>query len=703
MLKDLDLKIVYDSSEYNLVKDLMVPLLENSIKYDRGVGFFTSGWIKLAGVGLNSFAENQGVARIVMSPILSERDWEAMVKGKKAQKDLVLMKSLMKATIDIEKTLSEDPLNALSWLIADEVLDIKFAIPKGRLSGGDFHDKFAIFEDSDGDRVAIHGSYNDSVHGTLNGESFSVFKSWEEGQVPYVDNHYKRFLSFWSKENSLFDVYEIPEAVREKIIELRIKERPYNRSFTTKNVNLKQEIVLRDYQKEAISKWEENNYKGIFEMATGTGKTITALSCASKVFEEKGKIALIVLCPYLHLMEQWKKEMLKFGFNPVLCASSNNRWRSDVSLRIQDFNLGNRKNISIIATHATASLQNFQDVISSIKEDPKVLICDEVHGLGSPSSQSALLEGVEFRLGLSATPQRWYDAHGTKRLMDYFRGICFSLPIEKAIGTFLVPYSYQPHIVELSEEEFEEYCKLSSSIGKAFHLDKDIRDNTFLQSLLRKRTNLINNAENKESILRKVLLQDLQKAKNDKEPFCHTLFYCPAGKHNEILKIVSDMGISAREFVYTVSVKDRVEILRQFNKGNLQALVAIKCLDEGVDIPATKLAYIIASTTNPREFVQRRGRILRKSKGKEEAIIHDFIVVPPLGEPNKNSEEKVAILKREMPRFAEFASVASNEFEAKNVVKNILREFDVLYLMSMKPWEIYAENSRELLDMEEEV
>jgi hypothetical protein len=439
MLTQLNLKAVYDSSECDIASDLIVPLLKKSIRYDRGVGFFSSNWLRLVSKGLVDFADNSGIARLVMSPIISENDWKAIKKGDEAKKDVILYQLLMDSIKNLKQELEEHPLNALSWLIADGLVTIKFAIPKGRLDGGDFHDKFAIFEDVEGNKVAIHGSFNDTMHASLNGESFSVFKSWEFAQNDYVVTHDKRFLSLWENKNDMFDIFDIPEAVKEEIIRLRLGERPYkqpNRTLGTANKSncilheVSSSIVLRDYQKEAMLNWKSANYYGIFEMATGTGKTITSIACANELFSQSKRIALIVFVPYIHLVEQWERELGKFAFSPVLCSSEHGDWQQNLNLRIQDYNLGFRKVLCCITTHQTAATENFRGIINKIKLEPKIGIYDEVHGLGAPLLRKALLESIKYRIGLSATPQRWYDQGGTRVLMDYFKGVCFSFPLE---------------------------------------------------------------------------------------------------------------------------------------------------------------------------------------------------------------------------------------------------------------------------------
>ena len=228
MLRELDLLPVYDSSEKDIVRDLMVPLLKNSNQYYRGVGFFTSGWLRLAAEGLVNLVENGGIARFVVSPILEPDDWDALQRGQSAKQDEQLRAVLQRGIDELAGALENDTRNCLAWLVADRVLDFRFAIPRERTAPGDYHDKVGVAFDAAGDEVAFHGSFNDTFKGSLNGEAFSVFKSWEEGQRPYVERHKARLLSLWEGGNSQFAVRKIPDAIREQFIRLRTsKERPY--------------------------------------------------------------------------------------------------------------------------------------------------------------------------------------------------------------------------------------------------------------------------------------------------------------------------------------------------------------------------------------------------------------------------------------------------------------------------------------------
>ena len=230
-----------------------------------------------------------------------------------------------------------------------------------------------------------------------------------------------------------------------------------------------------------------------------------------------------------------------------------------------------------------------------------------------------------------------------------------------------------------------------SESSKTGDKDKRFKGREKLQSLLRKRALIVSNAVNKKKALSEIINEQILNGTEKK----YTLFYCPPGKHSEYLSLIANLGIRAREFVYDVSESQRASILETFSSGDIEAIVAIKCLDEGVDVPVTRTAYILASTTNPREFIQRRGRILRKYDGKREAIIHDFVVIPPQDDEfmGKKIEYKKSILKREMPRFAEFAISAKNHFESREKVWHVLDKYNLLHLLDLKPWEIYKESN----------
>lgn len=693
MLKDLNLQPVYDSEHYDLISDLQVPLLQQSKDYLRGVGFFTSGWLKLAAQGMSALVTGNGTARIVLSPILDQADWEALKFGETAKNDAVLKEILSRNIDDLAKTLENDTRNALSWMVADGFLEFRFALPRDRASAGDYHDKVGVFSDGNGERVAIHGSLNDSIKASFNGEAFSVFKSWEDGQLPYVEMHRTRLEALWNNQNKQFSVYRIPEAIREQFIKLRTSpDRPYLRSASQEACASSPfcSVKLHGYQNTAIEEWRLAGCRGVFEMATGTGKTITSLAAATSVYQEQGRLALVILVPYLHLLEQWERNCRQFGFDPILCSGEHNRWQIDVKSAIQDFNIGSKSHICILAVHKTAAMEKFASATRRLPATNTLLIGDEAHGLGASNLRKALIDNTGMRLGLSATPRRWFDDEGTEVIFNYFGATCFEYTLDQAIGKFLTPYEYYPQLVSLTGVELDSYEEITQKVvALSSSVKRDPEKRERMKRLLLQRARIISSASQKLPVLLQLLRNQIKDHKQRGEELNGILIYCAAGEHREALQAVSGLGLRCREFVHEVSLSGRVRLLGEFDSGDIQVLVAIKCLDEGVDVPSTKTAFILASSTNPREFVQRRGRILRMAKGKERAIIYDFIVVPPPDRLALRISADVAILKREMPRFVEFASSATNQFNARSVVRDILNKFEMLNLLDEKPWDVY--------------
>lgn len=693
MLRDLQLLPVYDSELYDLINDLQVPLLCHSKDYLRGVGYFTSGWLRLAAQGMAAFVAGGGRARIVVSPNLEQADWDALQFGESAKKDVLFKEVLARNIDDLQLTLEHDTRNALAWMVADGHLEFRFALPRDRASAGDYHDKIGIFTDMESDQVAIHGSLNDSVKASLNGEAFSVFKSWDEGQAPYVVMHKTRLEALWNNQNKQFEVYRIPDAIREKLIKLRISSNPpYTRPILLQVNEIAPHcpFTLHDYQHNAIKEWFNANCRGVFEMATGTGKTITSLAAAVSAYQEHGRLAVLILVPYLHLLDQWAQSCRQFGFDPILCSGEHGRWQIEVKSAIQDFNIDVKKYICILAVHKTAAMERFAAAICRIPAKDTLLIGDEAHGLGATHLRNALTENAFLRLGLSATPKRWFDDEGTNAIFRYFGPTCFEYSLDEAIGQFLTPYEYFPQLVSLTDDEAELYKELTQKIiniaSKAEH-DYEIRQR--IKKLLLQRSKIISSAQQKLPVLIDLLRRMQETSRQKSEEPNGILVYCAPGNHKEVLQAVAALGLRCHEFVHDVSLSDREKLLSQFGNGEIQVLVAIKCLDEGVDVPSTKTAFILASSTNPREFVQRRGRILRKSKGKDRAFVYDFLIVPPPERLAMKRRVDVSILQREMPRFAEFASSAMNQFGARSVVREILNQFELLNLLDEKPWDVY--------------
>lgn len=445
-------------------------------------------------------------------------------------------------------------------------------------------------------------------------------------------------------------------------------------------------INLRPYQIEAIQSFEQNDYVGILDMATGTGKTITSIAATSKYHDEHGKIFLVIIVPYLHLIDQWFAELNRVGWKDYIRISGSKKdWMAKIDKEIWNYNYGINDKVLIIGSYRSMAKKEFRDRIKNVKGN-SFLIADECHYAGQSAFREHSLITFDARLGLSATPRRWWDEEGTREVNRLFGKVVFEFSLQDAIAAgFLTPYNYNPIVVSLTDEEYSIYADLTIKISKMIAQKKLTKEEKeILKNLILKRARIIQNAEGKLDIFYNLILeqQDLK----------YTLVYCGVGQVDKIVRGLADRGIATHRFNWEVSQKDRKKVLDRFENGDIQVLVAVKCLDEGVDIPATREAYFLASTTNPREFVQRRGRILRKSKEKRDAKVNDFIVLPSnFGDYTilKN------IAQKELPRFAEFSSFAENEFQSRTKISGYLEPYHLEYLMNILPWEMYEMNKIE--------
>ena len=677
---------VLNTSDADIIEDFFVPALSNSTRYDRGVGFFSAAWLRLAAEGMAVFATNGGRARWVTSPILSREDWLAMQHGEAARHDVILRQVLEQNVDDLEKTLKQDTLSALAWLIADGILEFKLALPRNKLAGGEFHDKFGVFHDDEGNRISFNGSYNESEQGTRNYESIKIFCSWESAFTALVDDDTQRFQRLWNNYDPNVQVYDLPDAVRARILKLRTHERPYpepdwmnldqlKRAENTINASVARlrvppEIMLRDYQIEAIDAWFEHNSQGLFEMATGAGKTITSLAGMARLFEQKRQLAVIIAVPYQHLVDQWHSTAQMFGIQPILAYQKKSSWLNPLYQHVLEFNRADRDVISVITTHTTFIDEDFQKTIGRLT-GPALLIADEVHHLGAERSRTQLPTNVQHRLALSATPDRWFDDIGTQALRDYFGETVYQFTLDDAIvHSILVPYSYYPQLVELTDEELDEYQALSEKIARLINTDDDEMQEA-LKMLLIKRSKLLNNAEEKLPVLKDLVEQ--------MGNLHHALFYCSPNQIDAVSQLLGwDLGLLIGRFTAQETNDERQQLLADFDQQVLQALVAMKCLDEGVDVPSTQVAFILASSSNPREFIQRRGRILRRAEGKSEAAVYDLITIPPqtwTSQAEINAER--SIIEHELKRFMEFANSARNKHQALDVIWDIAARYGI--------------------------
>jgi DNA phosphorothioation system restriction enzyme len=701
-LKDLTIQEEYRSDCSNSIADFYIPCLEQATLYQRAVGFFSSTSLALAAKGLTALIRSGGKMQLIASPNLSKEDSEAIETGLQ-QKEFVIDRIIQK---DIEQQFEEivkDRLACLSWLLAKGLLEIKLAVPKNLKRCSIYHEKLGIFRDNKENFVCFTGSANESSSALIgNFECIDVFCSWEPGIGRRAWRKAENFQKLWENNTNNLEVIEFPEAARRSLLKF-CPDRPptwepglpTTRRSTTYNVkplkyshmkpsreeilNIPRDLTLGPHQQQAIREWFSNSERGILEMATGSGKTITALAAATILYQHKCKrgdypLFILMVCPYLHLIDQWIQEAKRFGLDPLPCAISRTRWQSELSVRIYNSTAGIRSLSSIITTNSTFASEVFQHQISKASGQ-FLLIVDEVHNLGAEQLRNCLPNNANYRLGLSATPERWFDPTGTEALTNYFGSTLAHYTLADALKDgVLCQYSYHPQLIELNDDEFDRYYELTVKIARILGKTNDPSDrpSTALEALLIQRSRLIATAQGKIEGL-KTILASLRES-------THNLIYCGDGtmeteseesierQIDVIIRLLGcDLGMTVAKYTAETPLDRRQELTEAFTQGKIQYLVAIRCLDEGVDIPETKRAFILASSSNPRQFIQRRGRLLRNSPGKQIAEIFDFVVQPPLEFTYPNSEYFLltrSLFGNELKRVLEFARLAVNGSQA---------------------------------------
>jgi hypothetical protein len=552
-LSDLTLDISYRSDEGNVVDDFYVPCLAQSSTYRRAAGYFSSNGLALAAKGLAQLIKTSGRVQLVVSPMLSEDDVEAIHQGYRSRED-VLRQAARAALEETDNEVTKSRLSALAWLVANGTLDIKIAFRvdpvSGRPSRGIFHEKIGIFSDTSGNHVAFTGSGNETEGGLVtNFESIDTYCSWQDPQGR-VARKIAAFDRLWRNSTEGLTVLEFTEISKELLSRYKTEAPPdfdlesgitqLARGDNVKRPRLPSALTLRSYQLDAINSWLRNNGTGILEMATGTGKTITALAACTRLSENIGLQAIIVICPYKHLVSQWAKECSRFGMDPLLAFESRMRWFDELTARLADLSRAAKSFLCVLTTNATFASAAFQQRLTFFPHKT-LLVADEVHNLGAPKLAAALPGNINLRLGLSATPERWLDEEGTQRLLRYFGSVLDPrLGIREAIQLgALTPYRYYPVLVELTDDEREQYLDLSAKISKFFGIGESEPDNPILTALLLKRARLVGSAANKLDALREI-------ARTHRDSF-HMLFYCGDGQ------VESDVDETVRRQVEEVT------------------------------------------------------------------------------------------------------------------------------------------------------
>ena len=713
---DLEIKSEYRSLIDNVVQDFYIPLLKEADSYKRAVGFFSSTALIEISKGIGSMAERGGHIQIVASPYLSDEDLAAIKNGYEEREKIIEGALLRSLSDEHGDYYSMQRLNLLASLIADGILDIRIAYTEDKNGIGMYHEKMGIIEDTEENRIAFSGSMNESLTAmAVNYETIDVFCNWREGSdLDRVALKSNAFYSIWNDSEPNIKVREF-SMISDALIERYRKYPPnfgldeeqfkrimhYHRELQKASskalsvgARVPEDITLHPYQEEAISVWVGDNYRGIFDMATGTGKTYTGLGAISKLSEDlDDDLAVIIVCPYQHLVEQWVEDIVRFNIKPIIGYSSSSQkdWKKRLSKAVLDQKIRKDKSFfCFICTNATFTNAYVQEQISKIKS-PVLLVVDEAHNFGARSYARLLDDRFTYRLALSATLERHRDEEGTELLYNFFGKKCIEYTLERAIEEDkLTRYKYYPILVYLNEDELTGYEQLSYEMSKCLIKDKNGRYklNKRGEILALKRARIVAGAQEK-----------LEALKEQIKPYAkdnNILVYCGATNvldenadvydvdESEVRQIEAvtrilgnDLGMEVARFTSQENIETRAMIKEQFLKGNrLQAIVAIKCLDEGVNIPGIRTAFILASTTNPKEYIQRRGRVLRKAKNKDIAEIYDFITLPrPLDEVSSLTAEQAqrdkALVRNELARIKEFGRLAENSMVSNELVWDI--------------------------------
>lgn len=703
---DVDIKTEYRSLIDDMVKDFYTPLLNEATIYKRAVGFFSSSALIEISKGISGLIKNGGKIQLVASPKLSEDDIEAIEKGFEKRKEII--ENCIERSFEEPKNIYEERrLNLLANLIANGQLDIKIAFLEEENSIGMFHEKMGIMTDTENNTIAFTGSMNESKNAfSHNYESIDVFCSWDHDKDRVLAKE-SAFTSIWSDCEPHIKTIDFPEVAREKLEKYKKDshfdyEIDYDESSQIQNNVIELRffkaptgIEFYDYQVDAVNNWIVNDCTGVFDMATGSGKTYTALYGLCRLSEKlNNNLVVVIVAPYQHLVEQWVEDIQNFGVDPIICYSNYApKWKNYLGDAVNAYNAGVLQNFCVIATNATFATDDFQKHLKRLK-NRFCFVVDEAHNFGAKNLSRLLPQNAQCRLALSATIERFRDPEGTEKLYNYFGTICKSFTLADAIRSgFLTPYYYHPILITLTDEELKEYQDLTLKIIKCGGAsEENCSNNPAVELLLLKRARIVAGAHNKID----ALLTAIKPFKDER----HMLVYCGATKYDrqdiddvsevkqieEITRLLyKKHKLKVRKFTSEEDKYERSEIKQMFTDGDLQIITAIKCLDEGVNIPAIKKAFILASSTNPKEYIQRRGRVLRKAKDKDYAEIYDFITIPrELNEIQYcNIQEiklEISLVKKEIERMMDFAETSRNPWDIDSLKEDLLKAYDVYLL-----------------------
>ena len=726
----------------------------NATQFDLMLGFFSSSAINVLADGFASFLYNGGRMSLIVNDILTEQDKAAIANGKL---DTPIPFFDISDIEKLKNTLSERDVHffeCLAWLIRNNRLEIRIVAPKDGI--GISHTKTGVFSDGV-NKVGFDGSCNFSRSALIdNIESLTAFCDWDGNPASAtIDKIKGEFeLVFGGKDENVvfvpidkvktrivesFKYKELKDLLEDeyRIIQQDIANKTLPKSVIKALDKAKNKVEIeiektkkqgetiepidfgkprfpyesgpREYQKKAFENWKANNQKGLFAMATGTGKTITSLNCLLEIYKRNGYYKALILVPTITLVNQWEQECGKFHFSNVIKVySKNSEWRSRIERfqMVEEYKKAKEpsQNFIIISTYASFTRSNVFDILNGFEKSKVLLIADEAHNMGSPTIMKRIGD-IKYlrRIGLSATPERQFDDDTNRKLFRFFGAenqYTYEYSMEEAIENgVLCRYFYYPHLVRLTDDEFEKYVELSLKISKYFNFNTSSFDkkDDVLMGLLLARKRIVHKAANKLAVFNQIITERYRKKGNLK----YSLVYVPEGTKpdyfgdsdvfdkaeqisddsdadhliDEYTEAITklDKFVTVKKFVS--GLKDRDKILDDFASGKLQVLTSMKCLDEGVDVPRSELAIFCASTGNPRQFIQRRGRILRKHPDKFMAEIHDLVVAPEVTPGSDSFRMERALLKGELMRVRNFSLLSENPSFSQIELKSVMEHY----------------------------
>ncbi len=673
-----------------VVEDVIVPALQAADQFDCMVGYFGGAALRELSHGLAAYIlRGDQPFRLLVSPVISDSDQEGIRLGAKKPEDILAhgIQAAFNDEIALASALAQHTKQCFAYLLAKGRLQMKVVLVRGAT----FHLKEWIFK-AGSDVAVLSGSANFTGQALLgNVERLNLHRNWRGGDSEIAcQDAIDEFEAYWTNSKDHAVAVDIPVALQEGLVQSYDTRQPPTETDYRKAIEIEGRLHRSDspgaveasphgkhfappshliwetgpysHQGTAVLKWEGAERRGILAMATGSGKTVTALLCAWRLWREVKDLVVIITAPTLPLIAQWEEECKNFGLDPYIAGNHPRAKRlRNIEQMLQGIEYTQEGLVVLVITNDFLNDGEFKGLLNEYS-CPIMLVSDEVHNLGGTSFFNSPPDQIIYRLGLSATPVRQYDEEGTEKLFHYFGDTVYEFTLGQAIGVCLVSYNYQLHAINLDTQELEEYRYWSDEIRKLRRIVGDGpsgEERDRLQRLYNKRRLVLETAEGKLAKLKELLIEC--KGFGTK----HLLIYATdkdPDQLNQVNELVRDVGMRFHQITAneTRNAKLVESVLSSYRSGALEVLTAKRVLDEGLDVPEISTAIILASTTVERQWVQRRGRVLRMCPaiGKETSTIHDFIVLPPAGESRDDEVEQ--LIKSEVKRCDEFTRLASN-------------------------------------------